>query len=1350
MLKCQRIPVKSVLKNRKYQKFIFNQRTLIATLVRLMEGQNLVLVILRIVNKNGVEKTVPFGFKVNKESIPENCKPLKIHPNNFVSIHIDGVEKLEAMLVAIGEDSKDLMEKYKVFIDKYEIRTKKIAPCERKILHWCNLESVKIQQSTENNLKVTSLENFESFLRRIDRLKRRHPPKCASDTVFPKVDSAVITVESEESTGTSTDSSDSDYSDDSDGKAKEIKSKKISQSGKSTPQKSISKSLEKIRSIAAQPQADQNIKEFFQESSNIFQYMIKLSENFQHFEFYQPFSTEVEALRFIPESDETKEFDSKITLVEGILPLPTKKYNSALKSKNPMPKKDEFESGPAAILSNIIRFAFPRHWLDDVTLRGSSGRTSLLNIWNRIDPLREDSSEHIEIGLGEKRFRALLDHSVRKAGKKSYDRNTEKNLVTTLSKAMHYARTKLAPSKNCSKESNDKSNESQTNSYWNFAYGSDESENSSDDENPKRANPKPGKDKESKVDGEKESKDRKEKESKERKEKESKERKEKESKERKEKESKDRKGKDSTNEKEKESEDGKEKESGDGKEKELGDGKEKELGDGKEKEAEVEEKKNGVEEKGKEKEIEEVSCEPEINFRTEMEDDRDKTDDDASTIGNRNDESQDSSMKDKFDSEDASKSGSTVYSIKNPCFGQTISPSTSFNDSGNFSIIDYSTPGKSPTNSTLSSPMKNSQVKRRGDPTNSTPKKPKLSSDQDSSTLEIPSSQPVSGLGLFMTEEERKLLKLIREQNLLGKFIEAAKKQESIARSQAIQFFVGSKPNFNPPRLKLPTNEPCADQVKIPRKSTASEISNSQSTSSSNATNASTKSTQSTQSSGSTSSICESAIDKIVKKDKFNKSQKESSSSESDSIYGIILPLVLDEEKRNMMQPIMVKLKKAEFASIGIATDQEFFLDNTMNLFYSKIKDIRISFRFLALADDRKSLVNSLSENIKRNPEWENLKKIVKYTNEFLEVDHDPSAYMGEDLNYVNLTESELKELFEIQNSKGLACKKAETLIEKSRKDDDDKVTQKEPFYSLPDTKTVNHRPNQASEKEESTILREKTTICSPENRKKMILANLSTKISELNNRKTILSEFDSSGIILKQVIEIINDLYTLSLQKFQESEEKVYTIPANDDTFKIKSKNQIHIEGKLPLKLDGYEKAIKLARTGNACSFAYQLVKLAFPPSYVEKAVLGKKFYTHEELAKFNAESTREEKLPLAFVFGFNNQITEPFNGEFDPNLGEERLQALYDHIFRRIGISTYNEEMLNKVRARLIKVFCSLNKPKKGNVKDNSATKDDAIKSCVEDSSNEFESYSSGQESKSQRFWGSHLFSENSSDSE
>lgn len=100
-------------------------------------------------------------------------------------------------------------------------------------------------------------------------------------------------------------------------------------------------------------------------------------------------------------------------------------------------------------------------------------------------------------------------------------------------------------------------------------------------------------------------------------------------------------------------------------------------------------------------------------------------------------------------------------------------------------------------------------------------------------------------------------------------------------------------------------------------------------------------------------------------------------------------------------------------------------------------------------------------------------------------------------------------------------------------------------------------------------------------------------------------------------------------------------------------------MEGKIQLELDKYESALCKSKPNNPSSLGYQLVKTAFPESYIKNVTIGKKFLTENELAKFR-DNFRDEKVPLVYAWSFKDPFSEPFRGSFEFHLGRKRIKSL------------------------------------------------------------------------------------------
>ena len=111
---------------------------------------------------------------------------------------------------------------------------------------------------------------------------------------------------------------------------------------------------------------------------------------------------------------------------------------------------------------------------------------------------------------------------------------------------------------------------------------------------------------------------------------------------------------------------------------------------------------------------------------------------------------------------------------------------------------------------------------------------------------------------------------------------------------------------------------------------------------------------------------------------------------------------------------------------------------------------------------------------------------------------------------------------------------------------------------------------------------------------------------------------------------------------------------------------NRIFLEGNIQLDLSSYEYALRNSRPELPTSLAYQIVHFCLPKQYYSNISLGKKFLGKTELNRIikKHESGEKVKLPLQYAWGFQDPYDNPFIGEFDQNLGQERIQSLISKI--------------------------------------------------------------------------------------
>lgn len=327
---------------------------------------------------------------------------------------------------------------------------------------------------------------------------------------------------------------------------------------------------------------------------------------------------------------------------------------------------------------------------------------------------------------------------------------------------------------------------------------------------------------------------------------------------------------------------------------------------------------------------------------------------------------------------------------------------------------------------------------------------------------------------------------------------------------------------------------------------------------------------------------------------------------------------------------------------------------------------------------------------MKQCPFWKSLKKVINYSENILEIDHDASALQDDSLPYLNMNESELKDLFK-ENSIAQATTMIERIVEKDAALGDKRQDLVDLTKPRDSQKLKSSESFQEKEKECEVIKASKTKTDSGEivvqrgaetkEKRKLMVENIHDQIEELKRKKVILSELDATGIVLRKVVDTIDTMYDFIREKYRITHSSSYKVPI-DKTFKVKEKvfqfnlfiasmkltllinffqNQIFIEGLLELPLDKYKNALRLAKP-NAPAIGYQIIKTAFPESYYKNVTLGKKSYKNEQLHSYKFVTNGGENstsVPLAFVFAFADPFSKPYEGEIDPELGQSRINS-------------------------------------------------------------------------------------------
>ncbi|XP_025017231.1 uncharacterized protein LOC112539174 [Tetranychus urticae] len=431
---CQKIKNQTILipssnKSRSKITKIYNQPTLIATMLSLKQEEKAIVAVVRIKDPLIGDQLIPFGFKCHRDLIPCDIKPACLSSKNTVSIAVEGIKPLKAMIVGYGDDSKEVSEAYKIFCEK-----SKDINAQKKINIWLSSSLIYFTQISVSSLEKIQRSEFEHFVKVADSQKKGKFPKTSTPLKKPQ---EIVQI----------DLADEKDQDSNQGKhlqtagsSKQVMVKVEEDEHVKPSIQHVKEVVKEIQEIAGYSITQASVKAFHAKVARTFDVLysyLESRDDSPKSKFKLRISERPDNY-FIPTYDRTYE-SGNFTYIEGLLPVPTKKYKRAM---NNIPSKIE-ELEPTLIISAIVKFAFPNHWITDVTLRGAGGRKSLITIWNHQNPIANPAEGAFENGLGVSRLRALLDHAVRMCGKLSYDLLVEKALHTSIAKAMHYVRTQL-------------------------------------------------------------------------------------------------------------------------------------------------------------------------------------------------------------------------------------------------------------------------------------------------------------------------------------------------------------------------------------------------------------------------------------------------------------------------------------------------------------------------------------------------------------------------------------------------------------------------------------------------------------------------------------------------------------------------------------------------------------------------------------------------------------------------------------------------------------------------------------------------------------------------------------------
>lgn len=192
---------------------------------------------------------------------------------------------------------------------------------------------------------------------------------------------------------------------------------------------------------------------------------------------------------------------------------------------------------------------------------------------------------------------------------------------------------------------------------------------------------------------------------------------------------------------------------------------------------------------------------------------------------------------------------------------------------------------------------------------------------------------------------------------------------------------------------------------------------------------------------------------------------------------------------------------------------------------------------------------DSLIKNTDRNSDWKRLKPFYHFTDKVLKVTHDSSALRNKPLPYIRMSEENLKKLFfprtEIQE-----------LDESMRQNSslDENITHSD--IEANDSFESKQEKSISCEK----IIDESSIDKSERFSQKKLLKQINEKISEISRRKVILSEFDSSAVIIRLLIDVVNDISLFLSEKSKDGITKNHEVPEKDKTFKNEAKVRVNL----------------------------------------------------------------------------------------------------------------------------------------------------------------------------------------------
>uniref|UniRef100_T1L6N4 Uncharacterized protein n=1 Tax=Tetranychus urticae TaxID=32264 RepID=T1L6N4_TETUR len=1315
------------LSTRKFPKrsnTILNQSTIVGSLCNLMANEKVVVALLRIRDANESEKSVPVGFKIQENAIPAEVKPDRLHSANLVHIQVAGYKALPAMIACIGGDSKELSEFYSAFCERMKV--KKLPNLANKINHWLSIKNIIVIRQSGSKMESITSKDFNGFIHHVEnlaKLEKRTGEK--EDSSKPKKQQAILEKPSSsvKAPTPNVSKSSSGYVTDS-AEGSSLVNKDSTSIEDSGSQKdlldSTMRNITKFQVLLESLSSFDPYRLLFLEVSQIHSNLIKLIQNIENkFENHKQIDNFDSGIQYscditiIDEEDCTRE-SGNITLIEGLLPVKTSWYKRAMTSLN----ADIQDREPSNVITTIAKTCFPDHWVSGVTLRGQGGKKSLLNLWNYEDPLTFPCAGAYNKQLGTDRLQALINNTMRKCGRKSYDQTMEKHLGAALAKAIHYKRTKVNSTRGWDQmETSDEDED--------LIYTSDkDADNEEYEDADTYTLPKP-KDRrfQTPVLSSRRSKNLESSSS-----------------------------KNSVNLSprvmipdismvyESSPKHASEKDADPNKEKDNDEVANKSsmsattVGADNENQDNLKEDNVGPVEKEDTGETAEnenpgsprtpANSQESLGFNQDDDDflrDLNLGDEpDRIFSGSEKEDTNDSEIQDPQSKEESKEKEGTGDSVSKKLTSTPAKDNVVHNLSLKYSPI----PGKSKSDTEMTESVGSES---RGSDSNASKVDPTKKGTIDSYFPKRKKS------ALFDENLASKKSKNADQEPEVEKNDEKSRGsiQPSGSEVKENQSFAGTIDPMTLAFLTNPANAALLNRVstsfkksiettkpkswpgitrnfknmqvfgkfKQPLKETSIEP-----IPSTSAKSSSQPSQQSYPGSGKSSSNSSS-----MKSSEPNESILSSQRMNQDTIHCITMAYwIVDDEK--VQQPVLLKLKKVSFIENELVLPFSMYNSNTRNCFQFKVGNIDFHGKILSLGDNSEELKATFRRNSSANPDWKGLPKMVRMNDRISKFSHTPLKDKNNLPPYKILTEIEVKRIFheniaqdsQINESTPLSSTNSESQKNKRTQEEIDRRSSSEEENDEEDStdKNENHKisgkkaikktkEDQAKEIMTNKQKRMRNDVLEVDKtRPERIMEKLNSQINDIIQKKSIISSSETNGQVLITIINILDDLREFLDQNQQNELANANIVPEKDSTYKISQK------GLIQLDLDLYEAAVKHAKANNPASFAYSLVKFSFPKSYIQDVVLGKKFYERSEFDEMlKSKEDENRKYPLSFIWGFKDPFNERMEGNFDYKLGNERIRAFINHTFRKSNIFSYSKEAESHVRRRIMKELCFLN---------------------------------------------------------